>query len=259
MNSLWIATEKYIYQSLLARIGVSIQTCLYCTPFLTVHKIAFFFEDRNARSTPHPITSHHASLLFLTNLLGVLPRGVTVGEHFWQEFADKALILLVFWVLLSCNQLGQPSAALKEQEIGEGASKSPVHECVGRVASPLIQHDPDGLLGSEVWVTGPGPKTAHYEATIEIFGVVFAVRWDFGCCLVVFFGILVACSAVSFTVCLKDLSRGANLTPLLLISKEFNDYKTNQDTGENDVSKFHLLLSLACGEHHDVGRGGNEE
>lgn len=39
---------------------------------------------------------------------------------------------------------------------------------MGDVAGPLVQHDPDGLLGGEVGVPAPGPQAGRVEAAVQV-------------------------------------------------------------------------------------------
>lgn len=78
---------------------------------------------------------------------------------------------------------------MEQYQIREGAEDGPIDVRGCDVAAPLVKDDPDGLLGGEVRVAGPGPETGRVETAIEIGAFEF---WgDFGGFLVLLFGVLV--------------------------------------------------------------------
>lgn len=83
-----------------------------------------------------------------------------------HEHTHSGLILPILGILPGGDLLRQPSRALEEGEVGHGPGERPVEVGVGDVAGPLVQHDPDGLLGREVGVSAPGPETGDVEAAV---------------------------------------------------------------------------------------------
>lgn len=64
------------------------------------------------------------------------------------------LVRFVLGIFLASDALGQPSAALEEKEIADGADKGPVQQSVGLEATPLVQCHPDSLFAGKVGVAG---------------------------------------------------------------------------------------------------------
>ena len=115
-----------------------------------------------------------------------------------HELPHSRLILPVLGILPGGDLLGQPRRALEECEVGHGSDERPVEVGVRDVAGPLVQHDPDGLLGGEVGVPAPGPEARGVEAAVEVLAVVF---WgDLPGFLVGLFGALEVWAEVSVRV-----------------------------------------------------------
>jgi hypothetical protein len=57
---------------------------------------------------------------------------------------------------------------LEEKDQSCRASERPVVQRVGGEASPLVEHEPDGLLSEEVGVSAVGEEASCVEATVEL-------------------------------------------------------------------------------------------
>jgi hypothetical protein len=97
-----------------------------------------------------------------------LALGSFVGPHrLWNEHANLLLIRLVLWILAGRDDFGQPSGALEQEDERSRAHNGPAVQRVGGVTAPLVQEEPDALLGKEVGVSGVGPEPGGEKAPVE--------------------------------------------------------------------------------------------
>ena len=104
---------------------------------------------------------------------------------------------------MRAQHLGQPGAALEQGDVGASAGEGPVQIGVALEGRPLVEQDPDGLLGGEVWVARPRPQARDDEAAVQVRRAVFAIGGHFGRLLIFL---------------LRPLER-----PLLIVRDEFDE------------------------------------
>lgn len=115
------------------------------------------------------------------------------AQYLRNEHTNQSLILFIFRILLCSEKLSQPSASLEQKHVREWPCECPVHEYVAIEASPLVDHDPDGLLRSKVRMTAPRPEPSDNEATIKICSSEFTISRNLGGSLVILLGLLKVC------------------------------------------------------------------
>lgn len=137
------------------------------------------------RNHEQPKSQHSQPLLLLLRLLplrqiarldDLRPRRLIPIPHpnTRHEHGDLLPILLVLGVLARRDELSEPRRTLEQRNETARTEETPVIEGVGGEASPLIEHEPDGLLGEEVGVTAVGEEAGGVEAALE-FGLGVAV------------------------------------------------------------------------------------
>lgn len=110
-------------------------------------------------------------LLLLFSTLHQLAR----PDDFWRrgriwrqrprdEHADMLLIGFVLWIFAGSDVLRKVGGALKEQNQDDSADASPAVWGVGGKATPLVEHEPNGLLGKEIGVSAVCPEAPCDEA-----------------------------------------------------------------------------------------------
>ncbi len=116
-----------------------------------------------------------ATLLLLTLLELARPNNLRIalrrpvrGQRGRQEHAHGVLVALVLRVLAGADELRQPGRPLEEEAQRGGADAGPAVQRVGGVAAPLVQGEPDQLLGGAVGVPAVGPEPRGYKATLEV-------------------------------------------------------------------------------------------
>ena len=158
--------------------------------------------------TGSPTPGLPASLLFLLLLLLLLPLGELAGPDYLGrpqrgrlvsrearggKHAHAALILAVLRVLARRDELGQPGRALEEHDEERRPHAGPVVQRLGGVAAPLVEDEPDGLLGREVGVSAVSPEARADEAAVQV-GLLEAAR-DLGRGSVLLLCSLVSCES----------------------------------------------------------------
>lgn len=156
-------------------------------------------------------------LILLIHKLDPSPRVEQVGH----EFTYSLLVFLVVWVFLAADALGEPGTGLEQDQVRDGADGGPVVQAIGSPTAPLVQDDPDTLLGEEVGVSAVVPQAGGAEAPIHV-----------------------GASVSNGDLCrLLILSLGAVEIPLLAVGEEFEEDGGHEDTGEDDVVQLHFLAS----------------
>jgi hypothetical protein len=79
-----------------------------------------------------------------------------------------ALIVAVLGVLAGRDELRQPRRALEQEDEERGPDAGPAVQRLGREAAPLVEEEPDGLLGGEVGVSAVPPQARREEASVEV-------------------------------------------------------------------------------------------
>ncbi len=91
----------------------------------------------------------------LPRLLWYLPTTFRLCPQSWQKLSYSRLIFFVLWVLFRRYSLGEPCASLEQNKVGQSANHSPVIDAVCDVATPLIECEPESLLGGKIGMPGP--------------------------------------------------------------------------------------------------------
>lgn len=174
----------------------------------------------------------HPTLLFHN-------RHINRSRQIRQKLRHQPLINLILRVLLRRNQFREPRARLKQKQIRQRPTKRPVIVTKRLKAAPLVQDDPDGLLGDEVGVPGVGEHAAGAEAAVQLCAV--PAEGHFGGRLVLL-------------LCLLEV-------PLLLVGEEGREDEEHEGAREDDVGGCGFGAGEAGGEEEDIGWGcyGPEE
>lgn len=152
-----------------------------------------------------------------------------------HEHADLLLILAVLGVLAGSNQLREPRRSLEQHDQERGAGKGVAVQHLGRVATPLVQHEPDHLLSEEVGVAAVSPQAPGHETTVEIL-----LRPAAGHLLVLEVRVL-----------------GGLVVPLLAVGNVLAQDEADDNGEEGPVRGGNRGLD-AAGEEEGVGRRGRE-
>lgn len=153
--------------------------------------------------SPSPMPS--LLLLALIHLDGRLVRGECLGD----EPPNLLLVRRVLGILARGDQLRQPRRALEQHDEKHRANGQPAVEAIGSEAGPLVQSEPDGLLGRKVGVARECPESGGDEAALQI-GLLEATR-DLGGLLVLVLGLVEVYKASASTFQLKMLPRTSDL------------------------------------------------
>ena len=117
------------------------------------------------------------SLLLLALILGQLARPDNLGrrggrlvrgECLGHKPPDQLLVSRVLGILARRNQLRQPRRALEQHDEKYRANGQPAVEAIGSEAGPLVQSEPDGLLGRKVGVARKCPESRGDETALQI-------------------------------------------------------------------------------------------
>ena len=137
---------------------------------------------------------HWCAYLLLLLLLDkvIIP---ALPQHARYELANTLLVRLVLWVLSSRDTLGQPSATLEQEQVTDGAKESPIHQSTTLEACPLVERNPDSLLGCKVGVARVSEQTTGVETAVEV--TLLVSRGYFGGISVRILGGLIVCRRVS--------------------------------------------------------------
>jgi hypothetical protein len=132
-----------------------------------------------------------------------------------HELSNARLVHLVLGIFARTDHLGEPSAGLEQNQVGECAGKGPVCEGVTLEASPLVQSNPNGLLCGKVGVARPTPQASRVEAAVQLLTRVFELGRNLGSLLIGALGLVEV--------------------PLLLIGKELDDDEEEYEFAEYRV------------------------
>lgn len=83
------------------------------------------------------------------------------------QFACLPLVLGVLRILAGGDGLGQPRRPLEEEDQARGADKRLAVQGIRGVAAPLVQDEPDNLLGQKVGMPALGPQVGGDKSSIE--------------------------------------------------------------------------------------------
>jgi hypothetical protein len=85
-----------------------------------------------------------------------------------EESSNSFLIVSIFRIFRAGDILRDRCRALKDCQIRDHASSSPIEICLRLIAAPCVQNDPDALLSSEVGMTAVFPKACGAESAIHL-------------------------------------------------------------------------------------------
>lgn len=162
--------------------------------------------------------------------------GLVRGHGNRHEGGDLVLVVLVLGILSGADEFGQPGRALEEHHEGARSDEGPAAHDAGGEATPLVEDEPDQLLGGEVGMTAVGPETGSDEAAVEV-GLGVAVG-DLGILEVLVFDGLVF--------------------PLLAVADVLDEHEKEDDAAVDPVGCADAGLEVRSEEDH-VGRGRGED
>lgn len=90
--------------------------------------------------------------LRLGALLSLRKRTGEERRHLREEHRYALLILLVLWILVRRDPFRKRRGSLEDQHISNQTDARPVVIGIALPAAPLVQRNPDGLLGRKVGV-----------------------------------------------------------------------------------------------------------
>ena len=114
-----------------------------------------------------------------------LGRGLLVTKVAWEicgelrhEHPHTLLVFFILGILARRDELCKPRRRLEKKQVCKGAKDRPVVHGGCDIARPLIQCEPNSLLGREIGMATPGPEACDNETTVKVF--LLELIWYFG-------------------------------------------------------------------------------